>query len=249
MRAVNFPSLMLCGFLVAFQICAAEICAAKANALRVAPILLDVTAPGATTTLNLRNEGERNLHVQMRIFRWTGTQSEPVLEPTSDVVVSPPAAMLAPGTEYVVRVVRVTRQPVSGEESYRVLVDEIPDAAADRANTVRFALRYSIPVFFSEASASAANLSWSMALKGNAVVLTASNSGGRRARLAGLKLIDSDGTILVQRAGLFGYALGRSATAWTLPVARKGVPRGPLRVVAESETGAINAVVASPSPR
>jgi fimbrial chaperone protein len=235
---------LLCGL-----VCAGRISTATAGSLRVAPILLEVPAPGATTTLNLRNEGDRNLHVQIRVFRWTGTQSEPTLEPTADVVVSPPAATLTPGTEYVVRVVRVTRQPVAGEESYRVLVDEIPEAAADRANTVRFAFRYSIPVFFSAASASAAAVSWSMAVKGNTAVLTASNSGGRRARLANLKVIDGNGKAVIQRPGLFGYALGKTVTAWTLPAAGKVAPRGPLRVVAESETGAINAVVALQSLR
>ena len=229
----------LCGL-----VAAVPVSTATAGSLRVAPILLEVPAPGATTKLNLRNEGDRILHVQIRVFRWTGTQSEPTLEPTTDVVVSPPAAALTPGTEYVVRVVRVTRQPVAGEESYRVLVDELPDAAADRANTVRFAFRYSIPVFFSAASASAADVSWSMAVKGNTTVLTASNAGGRRARLANLKVIDGNGRTLIQRPGLFGYALGKSVAAWTLPTAGNAAPRGPLKVVAESETGAINAAVA-----
>src|SRR3954471_11580746 len=86
---------------------------ATAGSLRVAPILLEVPAPGATTTLNLRNEGDRNLRVQIRIFRWTGTPAEATLAASPDVVVSPPAAMLTPGTEYVVRVGRVNRQPVA----------------------------------------------------------------------------------------------------------------------------------------
>jgi fimbrial chaperone protein len=220
-----------------------------AGSLRVAPILLEVPAPGATTTLNLRNEGDRNLHVQIRVFRWVGTRSEPTLEPTSDVVVSPPAASLTPGTEYVVRVVRVAGKPVEGEESYRVVVDEIPESATDRVNAVRFAFRYSIPVFFPSAAASAANVSWSMSLRGNVAVLTASNSGGRRARFANLKLVDGYGRLLIQRPGLFGYALGRSETAWELPAVGKVAQRGPLRVVADSETGAINAVVALQAPR
>jgi fimbrial chaperone protein len=223
--------------------------AAHANSLRVAPILLDVAAPGASTTLNLRNESGRQLHVQIRVFRWTGTQSEPTLEPTSDVVVSPPAATLTPGTEYVVRVVRVSKQPVAGEESYRILVDEVPDAVGDKANTVRFAMRYSIPVFFSTAATPAAQVSWSLATQGKETVLIASNSGGRRVRLANLKLTDANNAVLLQRPGLVGYALGRTSVAWKLPSGDKLVRRGPLRVVAESETGTINAVVASQSPR
>src|SRR5215475_15559881 len=109
MRAIDYRILLLSGVLAA-----AQICTAAANSLRVAPILLDVAAPGATTTLNLRNEGDRSLHVQIRVFRWTGMQPEPVLEPTNDVVVSPPAVTLTSGMDYVVRVVRVIKRPVAG---------------------------------------------------------------------------------------------------------------------------------------
>jgi len=223
---------------------------AEASSLRVAPILLNVSAPGAATTLNLRNEGDEKLHVQIRIFRWTGsTPTGPSLEPTDDVVVSPPAATLMPATEYVVRVVRVAKQPVIGEESYRILVDEVPDAVGGKANAVRFALRYSIPAFFTAPGIPAANVSWSLAAKGNAAVLTASNAGGRRLRLANLKLVDGRGATLLHRPGLFGYALGNSSTTWTLPL-RDGVIRsGPLKVLAESESGAFNAVVALQPPR
>ena len=223
---------------------------AEASSLRVAPILLNVSAPGAATTLNLRNEGDEKLHVQIRIFRWTGSMpTGPSLEPTDDVVVSPPAATLMPATEYVVRVVRVAKQPVIGEESYRILVDEVPDAVGGKANAVRFALRYSIPAFFTAPGIPAANVSWSLTAKGNAAVLTASNAGGRRLRLANLKLVDGRGATLLHRPGLFGYALGNSSTTWTLPV-RDGVIRsGPLKVLAESESGAFNAVVALQPPR
>jgi fimbrial chaperone protein len=222
---------------------------AEANALRVAPTLLDVNAPGATTTVNLRNDGDQNLHVQIRIFRWTDTQSEPTLVPTNDVVISPPAATMTPGTEYVVRVVRVSKQPVVGEESYRILVDEVPDATADRPNSVRFALRYSIPVFFQAASVPAANVSWSMTTRGKTTVLVAENSGGRRARLSNLKLIDAHGETLLHRPGLVGYALGKTAVSWTIPKGERIGLQGPLRVTAESETGVINATVASQPSR
>jgi fimbrial chaperone protein len=235
MRAIALVVTLLCGLTSL----------AEANALRVAPILLDVSAPGAATTLNLRNDGDEKLRVQIRIFRWTGTQSEPALEPTADVVVSPPATTLAPGTEYVVRVVRVSKQPIGGEESYRILVDEVPDAVGSKANTVRFAMRYSVPVFFTAAGAAVPNVSWSLAAKGSSVALTASNSGGRRIRVANLKLVDSNGATLVQRPGLVGYALGNSSATWTLPAGEKFARhRGSLRVIAESESGALDAVVA-----
>ena len=61
-------------------------------------------------------------------------------------------------------------------------------------------------MFFTNASVSAANVSWSMAVRGNSAVLIAANSGGRRVRMANLKLIDRSDAVIVNRPGLFGYA-------------------------------------------
>jgi fimbrial chaperone protein len=239
---------MRSSFRVIAFVCAGAL-PARANSLRVAPTLLDVMAPGSTTTLTLRNDGDQQLHIQLRVFHWTGTQGEPILEPTSDVVVSPPAATLTSGTEYVVRIVRVAKQPVADEESYRILVDEVPDAVRDHNSSIQFAMRYSIPVFFASAAASSAKIAWSFAAKGNALILTVLNSGARRLRIANLKLSDASGALLLQRPGLVGYALGKSSTSWTLPAGAKTIRHESLRVVADSETGAINAVAVMQPPR
>ncbi|HEY0328557.1 MAG TPA: molecular chaperone [Rhodopseudomonas sp.] len=227
----------------AIALLAAATSVAEASSLRVSPILLDVSAPGASTMLTLHNDGAERVNVQIRVFRWTGTKGDPILEPTDSVVVSPPAAALAAGTDYVVRVVRVSKQPVVDEESYRILVDEIPEAGRGQASSVRFALRYSIPVFFAAANAEPAKIKWSIQEKGVSAVLTATNAGGRRVRIANLKLTDGLGEVVLKQPGLVGYALGRSATGWTLPVSLPAARRGPVRLLADSETGVIDAAV------
>jgi P pilus assembly chaperone PapD len=76
--------------------------------------------------LTLRNDEDTEVTVQTRVLRWSQNAGKETLEPTPDVVASPPAVTLAPGADYVVRVVRVSKQPVHGEESYRVIVDQLP---------------------------------------------------------------------------------------------------------------------------
>src|SRR5437588_508203 len=88
---------------------------ARAGSLQVEPVLIDVAAPGAASTVTLRNEGSMPINAQIRVFRWSQVDGKENLEPTDDVVASPPAAKLASKTNYVVRVVRVTKRPVSGE--------------------------------------------------------------------------------------------------------------------------------------
>jgi fimbrial chaperone protein len=133
-----------------------------AASLQVAPVKVEVASPGAATSVKLRNEGTTPLNAQIRVFRWSQVNGEDKLEPTTDVVASPPLTKLSPKTDYTVRLVRVSKTPVAKEETYRLFIDELPDAANQRNRAVNLLLRYSIPVFFYPASGAPASLTWSV---------------------------------------------------------------------------------------
>ena len=120
---------------------AATTCTLQAASLQVAPLLVEVPAPGATSSLTLRNEGAKALNAQVRVFRWTQADGEDVLEPTDIVVASPPTAQLASRADYLVRLVRASRGAVTQEEAYRLIVDELPDAAREKSNVIQMLLR------------------------------------------------------------------------------------------------------------
>ena len=213
-------------------------------ALRVAPVLIDVAAPGRSAQLTLRNEHKVKLNVQLRIFKWVQNQSGDRLLETDDVAVSPPMMTLAPNVEYVARIVRTAKPAAIAEESYRLLVDQIPEPETSGNRTVSFVIRQSIPVFFGAARTTLPDVSWSIRHDTQAYVLAASNSGTKRLRIAKLTLNDSRGAVLVERKGLVGYVLGGSQASWAFPAARGHVARGPFRLRAESETEAIDVSLA-----
>lgn len=122
----------------------------NAAALRVSPITLDLKAGTAATTVRLWNDARTATSVQVRVFRWTKVNGKDRLDPTQDVVASPPITKLAPGTENLIRVVRVSKKPVSGTEAYRLMIDELPDARKKVPGQVSVMIRHSIPVRFSE---------------------------------------------------------------------------------------------------
>jgi fimbrial chaperone protein len=119
-----------------------------AATLRVAPIVLDLKNGATVSSVKVWNEDRTPLNVQARIFKWTVQNGKNVLEPTRDVVVSPPITTLAPGTENIVRVVRVAKQPVNGRESYRLIIDQLPDRSTAKPGTVSILVRHAIPVYF-----------------------------------------------------------------------------------------------------
>jgi fimbrial chaperone protein len=236
-----------------FAVSAALACwisAAVGAQLRVEPVLLEMNAPAAAGTLTLRNNEDVEVTVQTRVLRWSQNAGKETLEPTPDVVASPPAVTLAPGADYVVRVVRVSKQPVHAEESYRVIVDQLPRTGRQQSRSVNLLIRQSIPVFFHAREFNPPAVSWSINPEAGKLVVVASNAGDERLRIASLRLKDSSGTIVSFGNGLIGYVLGRSTMSWIAPNYPRGFGiSGPVSVTAETDKGPTHAVVQSPVGR
>ena len=213
----------------------------RAATLQIEPVLIDVAAPGAASTVSLRNDGTTPINVQIRVFRWSQIDGKENLEPTEDVVASPPAVTLAPNGNYVARIVRVTKRPVGGEESYRVLIDQLPAPHQKRTSAVNLLVRYSIPVFFGASERRDPAVAWTVAVSGNKVKVTARNDGDRRLRIASLNIRNSKGKTVLFSKGLVGYVLGKSTVAWTAPAAGFA-PDGSVSISAQSDTGPVEAV-------
>jgi fimbrial chaperone protein len=213
----------------------------QAASLQVAPVLVEVPAPGAAATLKLRNEGNRPLDAQIRIFKWTQIDGADVMTPTNDVAASPPLASLRPNTDYTVRIVRTKKEPAAKEESYRLLIDELPAPAGSQGTAVNIALRYSIPVFFT-VPGTAPKLSWELQQRANKPVIMVSNAGDRRIRLAKLKFTDRKGGTADFGDGLAGYVLGHSTRFWAVPANARGFGAGGVASIsAQSDVGPIDA--------
>lgn len=213
-----------------------------AASLQVSPVTVEVAAPGAATTVKLRNEGTTPLNAQIRVFRWSQINGEDKLEPTTDVVASPPITRLSPKTDYTVRLVRVSKTPVAKEETYRLFIDELPDAANQRNRAVNLLLRYSIPVFFYPATGIPPTLAWSIDQSGGKLAVVARNTGDRHMRISNLKLRDDKGTTVSFGNGLSGYVLGGSTRRWVAAPGNNGLSAGsPIVISAQGDLGPINA--------
>ncbi|WP_050043849.1 molecular chaperone [Bradyrhizobium sp. LTSPM299] len=214
--------------------------------LHVEPVLLELGAPVAAGVLTLRNDDDVEAVVQTRVVRWSQSNGNDVFEPATDVVASPPSVTLAPRTDYVVRIVRVSKQPVAAEENYRVIVDQLPSAVRQQNRSVNVLIRQSIPVFFRAREFRPASVSWTLRREANKLVLTASNAGSEHLRIASLRVRNSAGATISYGNGLAGYVLGQSAKSWILPSHPAGFDvRGSMSIVAESNKGPVSAIAQS----
>ncbi len=229
---IGWPLAVCAWWLCALGLCALWLCAlwlcavtaAYAEGLQVSPVSLDVAAPATSTAVTVSNSSDKPIDVQVRVFRWTQVDEREQLTATDDLLASPPFATLAPGGQQLIRLARVRSEPLRGEECYRLLVDELPDAQGSDGQAVRFVMRHSVPVFFG-AKPTAPTLRWSAEADASQVRVRVSNSGERRLRIAALKLEEGGRTVSFGD-GLLGYVQGASTMSWVAPLPEGLVAKG-----------------------
>ncbi|CAN5307063.1 molecular chaperone [soil metagenome] len=215
--------------------------ATTAASFRVAPVTVDLRKDAKSATLTLFNDGADPITIQVRPFKWVQAGKGDELVPTDDIVASPPFTTLQPGATYVVRLVRKAGAVAASEESYRLLIDEIPDASRRRDGQVMLTLRQSIPVFFSSPSAPPASVAWRLQKTDAGFDLVGRNSGARRLRLSDLVISDASGKPITRRSGLFGYVLAGSERRWALDLGSSKLEK--LRLSMQSDLGPIDVPV------
>ncbi|MFC4253251.1 fimbrial biogenesis chaperone [Sinimarinibacterium flocculans] len=195
-----------------------------ASGFSVSPTRVDFPADERVQGLRLHNHGDQPIQAQLRVFAWSQVDGEDVLEPSTDLVVSPPMTTLAPGSQQLVRIVRRDGSAAASvERSYRLLVDELPPARTQPASTLppglNFVIRYSVPLFIAASSAAPAEgeLTWSTETATDGRLrLAVRNPSARHAQLSGLRVLDAQGQVLHRHDGLLGYVLAGAGRSWLL---------------------------------
>jgi len=215
----------------------------QAQSLRVSPVTIDLPASERSSVISVADASSKPLQVQARVFRWLQKDGRDVLEKTADIVASPPLLTVSKDAGGIIRVVRVTNSPVTGEETYRVLIDEVPSREKLQAGGVTLLIRQSIPIFFSGVDLKPGSVTWRVKREGGKNFLEAVNPGQKRVRLSKLRVTDGQVRQLVNIEGLAGYVLGGQTKSWELPSAKtEAIPPGQaITIEALTDAGPINA--------
>lgn len=153
---------------------------------------VEILSDQSASSISLYNQSNESADLQIRIFEWTQNAGQDQLIPTDDIAVSPPFLKLKPNDSYNLRVVRIKPEPISGEKTYRIILDELPKPIDSRkaSQGVNVLLRSSLPVFVVNKDA-ITQLNWKIDAKQNDTALNISNIGNRHALLNDLILVDN----------------------------------------------------------
>ncbi|HBZ0925298.1 TPA: molecular chaperone [Klebsiella pneumoniae] len=189
---------------------------ANAASIRIAPVNVDLPATQKATALTLTNMGSEAVSLQLRTFSWSQSNGKDELTPTDRLMISPPAVTVPAGGSYTVRIARSGISSVSSEESYRLLIDELPRPVDTRTinRGVSMILRTSVPVFIVDEKAFA-QLSWRIWQDAVGLHALVTNTGKRHAKISQLTLTAGNEVVRFGE-GLNGYVLSGTSRQFTV---------------------------------
>ena len=164
----------------------------NAASIRLSPVSVEILSDQAASSISLYNQSNESSDLQVRVFEWRQNAGQDQLIPTDEIAVSPPFLKLQPNDSYNLRVVRINPVLVSGEQTYRIIIDELPKPIDNRKvdQGVNVLLRSSLPLFVVNKDA-ITKLTWSIQQEQNNSSLIINNVGNRHALLSNLTLVDT----------------------------------------------------------
>lgn len=128
---------------------------AWAGVFSVTPVRIYMAPKDRAVAVTLTNEGDSDIVLQADAYTWTqsadGTDN---LALTEDLLLSPPIVKLAPKARQVVRLAMLAPRDASRQMTYRLIMREVPQAAAQpKGVQVPIALALNMPVFITPPAA------------------------------------------------------------------------------------------------
>jgi len=206
-----------------------------AASLRISPLSVTLRASQKAGAISITNPSEADMRVQVRVFRWSQQDGKDVFTPTQAIIASPPAALLHGHETYTIRLLRIAPEVAAREESYRLVIDELPPSLGteDTDRGVQMLLRATVPVFCVTEEAKP-RLEWSVWREGDLLHARASNLGNRHARVSDLAITTSAGRISFG-PGLNGYVLAGQSQTFEIGISSEVALRtGPATLTAAS---------------
>ena len=189
---------------------------AFAGTFTISPLRVDFADATGMAVLTVRNGDAKPVVVQTQGLAWSQEGGQDALTPSRDLLVSPAVFTLPAGGSQLVRVALRRNVDPARELTYRLLLQEVPQAASPDFNGLQIVLRLSVPVFVEPLAPATPQIAW-VAARGTdgKLSLSARNDGSAHARIHGFSVKTADGATTVLDQPELAYVLPGSSRHWT----------------------------------
>jgi fimbrial chaperone protein len=197
----------------------------------VTPVRIFMTPRDRAIAVTVTNDSEQEIVMQADLYSWKqkadGTDE---LTSTDEVILSPPILRVPAKSRQVVRLARLGPPPAVEEQTYRMIVREVPEARpqAPGAVGVQLAIAFSLPVFVTPPGAKRQMQCEVARVAPDTANATCRNSGRGYAQIRAFELLETGGTKVATREP-GGYILPGNSRTFEL----KGpgqIPAGPMKL-------------------
>jgi fimbrial chaperone protein len=218
---------------------------AFAGSLSVSPIRVEIAAGQRSVTLIVRNDGDQTTVVQTQLVTWSQADNEDRLEPTTDLLASPPIFELVPGGVQTVRLALRRPADADRERAYRVVVTEVPGPPQPGFTGATFALQLSLPVFVDAAATKPVpQLVWSGTIDADgSIALTAANTGTKHIQVRTVDVLHDGPGADARHAGLWYVLPGQRRSITIAPLPGRAIATDRVRIHADTDAGIVAADV------
>jgi len=216
---------------------------AKAQALQVAPLVVEFPAGQTATSVTVINRSSTVATLQVRAFGWSQAATNTTLSASNSLAFSPPFATIPPSGTQVIRVV-LQQPPAGAEAAYQLVLDELTTPIETNGVTLQF--RITIPVFAESDKFAAAQIVWELVSAGrDHAILTATNQGTKHFRVGFITLTSPSGRQFSLPPNGSLYVLPGIARSWSISGAAASMlsPGTKVDLTATGEHGAVNATL------
>jgi fimbrial chaperone protein len=201
-------------------------CRVHAGQFQVNPVYVELSSVLKSATVKVHNQGPDPTTFQVSGFAWRqGRAGEMELLPSAELIYFPSMLTLAGGETRIVRV-GSTLKGDKNEQSYRIVVEELPAlqrTEAGATNAVQVLTRMTLPVFVAPAHASVGAGFERPKLEKGRLAFTLRNSGNVHFRATGVRLVarDRSGATCFEKTEPGWYVLGGGERDYQVEVPRE----------------------------
>ena len=214
-----------------------------AGSFDVNPIRIDLSGSARNAALTLKNNGSEAVVVQINVMSWAQRDGKDILNPTDEILVSPPIATIQPEREQIIRV-GLRRAPDTQKEiSYRLFLQEVPPPPAPGFQGLQVALRIGIPIFVQPRQGPAkATLVWDAQLRTADVInLKLRNDGTGHIQVSDVELYLRDEKEPIAAQSSLAYVLPGQSREWDLKLRHPRVTKNDrVRLKVSTDAGTVD---------
>ena len=230
---------------VLFFVASVTCLTAAAGEFSVTPVRIFMTPRDRAVAVTVTNEGDEEVVMQAEVYAWgQKPDGSDELTQTDDLILTPPILKLAPKSRQVVRLARLVPPPASGEQTYRMIIREIPEARERPGITMQVALAFSMPIFITTPTAKRDLRCVPERSSANTVKVKCDNSGTAYAQIRSIEITDPAGKEIAVRP-IAGYLLPKVHRDFDVTKQDGRIPGGPVKVQLALDDGTMQSIDAT----